>query len=105
MHRHQFYPGRNGNRYSARNISKPVNFVCRAPDAREVYITGEFNEWNPTSHPMSRHPDGAWHAQLQLGHGHHQYRFLVDGKPMLDPKAQGIARDPQGGKTSLIAVS
>jgi len=29
----------------------------------------------------------------------------VDGKPMLDPKAQGVARDHQGEKVSLIAVS
>ena len=105
MHRPQLHPGITGNRYSARNFSKPVNFICTTPDAREVFIAGDFNDWHPRSHPMKRHPDGAWHAQLPLGHGHHHYRFLVDGKPTLDPRAQGIARDHLGEKVSLIAVS
>jgi len=35
----------------------------------------------------------------------HHYRFLVDGKPLLDPHAQGVARDHQGEKISLLAVS
>jgi hypothetical protein len=40
-----------------------------------------------------------------LGHGHHHYQFLIDGKPTLDPRAQGIARNEQNEKVSLIAVS
>ena len=93
------------NRYSAKNMAKPVNFVCRAPDAKEVFITGDFNDWHPTSHPMTRQPDGAWQIHLPLTHGHHHYRFIVDGKPHLDPKASGVTRDLEGHKASLIAVS
>jgi 1,4-alpha-glucan branching enzyme len=92
-------------RYSARKMAKPVNFVCRAPGAKEVFITGDFNDWDPASHPLKRQPDGAWQIHLPLPHGHHHYRFLVDGKPVLDPKAHGIARDHQGEKVSLVAVS
>ncbi len=92
-------------RYSAKKMAKPVNFVCRAPDAKQVFLTGDFNDWDPVSHPMKRQPDGAWTAQVQLNHGHHHNRFVVDGKPVLDPRAQGIARDHQGAKVSLIAVS
>lgn len=92
-------------RYSAKKMAKPVNFVCVAQGAKEAFITGDFNDWHPTSHPMKRQPDGAWQISLPLHHGHHHYRFLVDGKPMLDPKAQGIARDHQGEKVSLVAVS
>jgi hypothetical protein len=50
-------------------------------------------------------PVGWWLAKVQLCHGHHQYRFLVDGKPMLDPHATGIARDERGEQVSLLAVS
>jgi 1,4-alpha-glucan branching enzyme len=92
-------------RYSAKNMAKPVNFVCVAPQASEVFITGDFNDWHPTSHPMSRQPDAAWQIQILLNHGHHHYLFLVDGKPTLDPKAQGVARNHQGEKVSLVAVS
>lgn len=93
------------NRYSAKKMAKPVNFICLAPEAKHVHLTGDFNDWDLTAHPMKRQPDGAWLVQVQLSHGHHHYRFLVDGKPVLDPRAQGIARDHQGAKVSLLAVS
>ncbi|HEY5915628.1 MAG TPA: glycoside hydrolase family 13 [Verrucomicrobiae bacterium] len=86
-------------------MSKPVNFVCVAPGAKQVHLTGDFNGWNPTANPMSRQPDGAWLLQLLLHHGHHHYVFLVDGAAVLDPKAHGIARHPKGQKVSLLAVS
>ena len=92
-------------RYSARKISKPVHFVCVAPSAKRVYLTGDFNGWDPEAHPMQRQPDGAWLLEVPLHHGHHQYRFVVDGKPILDPRAQGTARDRRGERASLIAVS
>jgi len=86
-------------------MAKPVNFVCVAPAAKQVFITGDFNDWETSAHPMKRQPDGAWQISLPLNHGPHHYRFSVDGKPVLDPKAQGVARDHQGEKVSLVAVS
>ncbi len=91
--------------YSARNMVKPVNFYCGAPRAKSVNLVGDFNEWNPSSHPMERRVDGWWFLQVPLTHGHHQYRFLVDGKPMLDPQATGVDHDERNGRVSLIAVS
>jgi len=92
-------------RYSAKKMSKPVNFICVAPAARNVFLTGDFNGWDPEANPMQRQPDGAWLLQMPMHHGHHQYRFMVDGKPILDPRASGIARNRQGERVSLIAVS
>jgi 1,4-alpha-glucan branching enzyme len=86
-------------------MTKPVNFICRAPDARRVCVTGEFNGWDPLAHPMTRQPDGAWFIQIQLRHGHHQYVFLVDDEPTLDPRALGIARNHNNERVSLLAVS
>ena len=89
--------------YSAKNSIKAVNFFCAAPHAKTVELAGDFNLWQ--AFPMQRSYDGWWVAQLQLCHGHNHYRFLVDGKPMLDPQATGIARDEHNEKVSLIAVS
>jgi 1,4-alpha-glucan branching enzyme len=91
-------------RLAARKTVKPVNFICMAAEAKFVSLVGDFNEWQPHATPMKRQPDGCWLAQVQLGPGHHHYQFLVDGKPTLDPRAQGIARNQQGQKVSLIAV-
>lgn len=86
-------------------MTKPVNFVCVAPNAKQVCLVGDFNGWDPAANPMHRQPDGAWLLQIPLHHGHHPYRFLADGKPLLDPRAHGIGRDHNGEKVSLIAVS
>ena len=93
------------NRYGARNTTKPVNFYCTAPAATSVVLVGDFNDWDDTSHPMRRQVDGSWFIQVQLTHGHHRYLFLVDGKPVLDPRGTGIARNDLNERVSLIAVS
>ncbi len=103
---HSIRPADGNTRYSAKHQIKPVNFYFQdAGHASAVFIVGDFNDWNPTAHPMTRQFDGTWSAQLQLSHGHHHYLFLVDGKPTLDPRAQGIARNELNEKVSLIAVS
>lgn len=92
-----------GEKYSARNSLRPVNFYCWAPQGRSAQIAGDFNHWFPV--PMHRRVDGWWSAQVLLSHGHHRYRFLVDGESRLDPQALGVDRDERGEEVSLVAVS
>jgi 1,4-alpha-glucan branching enzyme len=91
--------------YSARNMAKPVNFHFAGAEANSVYLSGDFNDWNPTSHPMERHEDGWWSLQVQLTHGHQLYYFVADGKPALDPHAMGKTINEHGEAASLVAVS
>ncbi|MBQ9845827.1 MAG: alpha amylase C-terminal domain-containing protein [Oscillospiraceae bacterium] len=35
-----------------------------APSAYQLYLTGEFNNWNQTSHPMTRLDGGSWELYL-----------------------------------------
>ena len=91
--------------YSAKRTRHHVTFFCHAPGAERVCLVGDFNEWQSTANPMQRMPDGNWLASLELTHGHHQYLFLVDGRPVLDPKASGIARNDRKERVSLVAVS
>jgi 1,4-alpha-glucan branching enzyme len=86
-------------------MEKPVNFFCVAPGAQAVFLSGDFNDWRQTSHPMQRQQDGSWHLQISLNHGHHRYVFVVDGTAALDPKAMGITRNERNERVSLIAVS
>ena len=91
------------NPYSAQNSHRPISFFCRAPGAKSVEIVGDFNSWRPL--PMQKSVDSWWQVQIELCHGHHQYRFLVDGHPTLDPNATGVVRDERGERVSLVAVS
>ncbi len=36
-----------------------------APNAHQLYLMGEFNGWNPTSHPLKRLKNGNWELYLQ----------------------------------------
>jgi 1,4-alpha-glucan branching enzyme len=82
-----------------------VDFLCIAPQAQSVSLIGDFNEWQPTAHPMTRMPDGGWRIRMELPHGHHQYLFLVDGEPTLDPNAMGKVHNQRNETVSLIAIS
>ena len=91
--------------YGPHQTLRAMNFICNAPQANSVSLVGDFNNWNSASHPMQRMPDGAWLLTVELRHGHHRYAFLVDGNLTLDPRAQGITRNDQGERVSLVPVS
>jgi 1,4-alpha-glucan branching enzyme len=91
--------------HPARRPLHLVDFFCRAPQAKKVSLIGDFNGWQPTAHPMTRMPDGGWVIRMELPHGHHQYVFLVDGQPTLDPNAMGKVRNDRNDTVSLIAIS
>jgi 1,4-alpha-glucan branching enzyme len=91
--------------YSAKDMAKPVHFYYAKPDAKSVSLIGDFNKWRPNAHPLRRREDGWWFVEAALTHGHHQYLFLVDGVPTLDPRAAGTAQVDGFPKASLIAVS
>jgi 1,4-alpha-glucan branching enzyme len=93
---------------SSMDYRKPlraVNFICHAPNAKSVSLVGDFNGWNPATHPMKAMPDRSWLLTLELKHGHHRYAFLVDGVLTLDPHAQGITRNEKGERVCLVPVS
>lgn len=90
---------------SPRKVLREVKFFYNDPKAQSVSLVGDFNQWNPALNPMRRMPDGAWFISIELPHGHHRYAFMVDGALTLDPRAQGITRDDQGVRVSLVPVS
>jgi 1,4-alpha-glucan branching enzyme len=95
-------------RYSSRRPEHSVVFfTCDAREAKSVSLVGDFNDWQPDATPMQKMPDGCWTVRLELRHGSYRYLFLVDGKPMLDPRAQGVVHEPNKWHTaaSLLMVS
>lgn len=84
---------------------RAINFICVAPQAQAVSVVGDFNGWNPAANPMRQGPDKAWTLHVELRHGHHRYAFLVDGVLTLDPRAQGVTRNDQNQRVSLVPVS
>jgi len=80
-----------GYRYGAGKVAKSVTFYCAAPNANSVCLVGDFNRWNPASHPDAPAVDGWWFMRCNSLTattlsilGGRQSRFL-------DPRARVIA--------------
>jgi len=86
-------------------IGENITFHCQAAHARSVSLVGDFNNWNASSHPMTKEKNGLWVVTVQLNRGRHYYQFLVDGEPVLDPAAMCAAGKEHHSKVSLIALS
>jgi 1,4-alpha-glucan branching enzyme len=82
-----------------------VMFVFRGmPDAKQVYLVGDFNQWDPNSRRMSRYRDGTFRAKVVLKPGKHQYKFVADGVWVNDADAQEQVVNPFGTLNSLVRV-
>ena len=50
-------------------------------NAQTVALCGEFNQWDPTKHPMKRRKDGSFSLAVALKPGNeYRYRYLLDGE-------------------------
>lgn len=72
--------------------------------AREVFIAGSFNEWNPRTTALTARGEGNWGIDLQLGPGRYEYRFVVDGQWLEDPKSPEHTANPFGELNSVLQI-
>jgi 1,4-alpha-glucan branching enzyme len=77
-------------------------FVC-THGGTEVYVAGDFNEWNPRSHRMNKR-EGFFQRRLKLSPGTHEYKFIVDGEWRTDPAAAEQRPNHFGSMNSVIRV-
>ena len=82
-----------------------IEFKLAAPDAKEVFLAGDFNDWNPTEYRLRRYKDGIYKKKLQLKPGRYQYLFRVDGEWRPDPEHSERIANPFGSENSVITVS
>ena len=73
--------------------------------AQAVFIAGTFNDWHPAVTPMTSRGSGKWVKELSLPPGRYEYRLVVDGEWLCDPKAKEQASNPYGGFNSVLVVS
>ncbi len=61
-------------------VKRPFEFCCDAPDADEVYLAGNFNEWHTDECPLTKDENGLWKTELPLDQGRFEFNFIVDGE-------------------------
>jgi 1,4-alpha-glucan branching enzyme len=83
---------------------RPVAFTLIAPEAKQVYVAGSFNDWDGDCTPLSKGIDGEWSGYLPLKPGTYEYRFVVDGVWKEDPAALASMPNPFGSINSVVIV-
>lgn len=82
-----------------------VIFAIEASEAQAVYLCGDFNDWSRTGLDMIRHAtNGKWEKHLALQPGRYEYKFLVDGEWVNDPRAKENVRNIHGSLNSVVEV-
>lgn len=76
-------------------------FLPGYTDAREVFISGTFNDWSTGQAPMKREGEG-WAITLVLKPGKYAYKYIVDGRWTSDPNNRAREDDLNGGYNSLV---
>jgi 1,4-alpha-glucan branching enzyme len=74
-------------------------------NAREVFVAGSFNAWQPRATPLTQQSRGKWSARVELGPGTYEYRFVVDGQWQEDPRAVRSKANPYGGLNSVVDIN
>ena len=90
---------------SANRGKRRILFECEAPPGAEVFVAGEFNGWDPTSHRLSdRGKPGHFRRYIFLLPGRIEYKFIVDGEWQIDPDCTSWSPNRFGSLNSVVEV-
>src|SRR5664280_523890 len=86
---------------------KPPRVVLELvnPAAKQVFVAGSFNNWQPEQTPLAPAGNGRWEGDLKVRPGRHEYLFVVDGQWLPDPNAKESVENPFGGRNSVLTVA
>jgi 1,4-alpha-glucan branching enzyme len=63
------------------NHMSGVQFTVWAPNAKSVHVCGDFNQWAPDAHPLSRREDGSgiWEGFIEGLSAETHYKYAIAG--------------------------
>ncbi len=76
-------------------------FLRNYPNANQVVLAGSFNNWDEHSLQMLK-TDSGWIADVKIGPGKYWYKFIADGRWMVDPDNQQSENDGKGNINSVF---
>jgi chromosome partitioning protein len=81
-----------------------ATFSLTAPEAKEVFLAGDFNNWELNEESRLAQVDGTWLKRMELIPGKYRYKFVIDGKWMQDPGNPNAEKNPFGEFDSVIRI-
>lgn len=91
-------------RIDVKTEKREVNFVFHKSEAKKVYLSGDFNNWNTQSHPMKMSGNGRWTRTMKLPPGLYEYGFFVDGSWAHDLPCSEMVTNPFGTHNCIMRV-
>ncbi|MCM8823546.1 MAG: AAA family ATPase [Candidatus Omnitrophica bacterium] len=83
-----------------------VQFLLKANNLKEVYVVGEFNDWQKSeNYKLRKLTPNTWFIDLPLRKGEYRYKFVADDRWFNDPLNTTVEDDAFGGKNSILRVS
>lgn len=82
-----------------------VMFSVFAPEAKDVYLVGAFNNWHLNESARMNQNNGTWSSKINLGSGKYRYRFVVDGNWIEDSSNPLKEVNPYGSVDSLVEIT
>ena len=89
----------------AKFIQRKIIFEFSAPEAKEVSLVGNFNQWNSQANPMKKDKKGIWKVALPLEPGRYEYRFIADGNWKNDPSCSSRVVNEFGDENCVRIVT
>ena len=89
----------------AKALKKKETFQLIEPDATEVFLVGDFTDWEDDPIILKRQKDGIWKTTVDLEPGQHEYRFLVDGEWRDDSRCALHKANPFGSQNCVRNVA
>ncbi|MFH1856497.1 MAG: isoamylase early set domain-containing protein [Candidatus Omnitrophota bacterium] len=83
---------------------KKIIFSLRVSGAKEVFLAGDFNEWNTKSTSLKKDKDNVWRKELFLKPGRYEYKFIVDGNWITDPTNSNRSWNSIGSENSVKEI-
>lgn len=80
-----------------------VEFNFFRPDARAVFLAGDFNDWCQDEVEMTPMRDGCWKTRMNLPSGEYKFRYYADGQWYTDYAAFGV-EPGQFGLDSIVRI-
>ncbi len=81
-----------------------ITLTVKAPEAKEVYLAGEFNNWKLDEHSRMEQTNGCWTKHLNLNSGKYRYRFVIDGNWIEDADNPLKELNAYGTMDSLLKI-
>ena len=94
-------------KYSKTGLACRVTFdIPPEVNAETASLCGEFNNWDPSAHPMSHRKDGRFSTTVSLQAGEtYRFKYLLDGERWEnDWNADGYIQNPFGEEDSVIKL-